>query len=74
MHKKVALELEIESDYESAVYAALGDLLAEIEDGPFKLNSVKVDEFPKLSLGPIPRIDGQAALRDVLRRTNNSGY
>jgi hypothetical protein len=70
VHKKVILELEIEADFESSVYAALGDLLAEVEDGNFTVKSVKVDDVPTITLGAIPKIDGQAVLRDVARRSS----
>jgi hypothetical protein len=52
--KKITLELEMDSDYESSIYAAVGDLLAEIEDGLFTISNVKVEDRLVLSLGSVP--------------------
>jgi hypothetical protein len=56
MHKKVTLNLEMESEWESSVYAAIGDLLAEIEDSNFTVKNVKIEDVPPLTLVPTPRL------------------
>jgi hypothetical protein len=44
MQKRVTIQLGIEAEWESVVYARLGDLLNEIEDGDFEVVNVKVED------------------------------
>lgn len=55
--KKVTLELEFDSDFESSTFTAVGDLLAFVEDSDFTIKNVKVEDayvlkFENLPTGP----------------------
>ena len=55
MRKRVTIELEIERDFNSAIYAAIGDLLQSIEDFDFDVNDVKVGNvLDALKLDTLP--------------------
>jgi hypothetical protein len=72
MRKKVTIELEIESEFESVVYARLGDLLAEIEDSEFELNGVKVDDSkPVLNIPTLRTVDVEKGVTDAIKRTHH---
>jgi len=52
--KKVTLELEFDSDFESSTYAAVGDLLQFIEDSDFTIKGVNVENAYVLKLDSLP--------------------
>lgn len=73
--KKVILELEFDSDFESSTYSAVGDLLTFIEDSDFTIKGVKVEDAYVLKLDSIPNIKREG-LGDVVTRKfhNNTRY
>lgn len=69
MRKKVTIELEIESDFESTIYDEVGQVLSAIEaNDVFTINNVTVSELPKNTI-TLPHL--QKEMNTVVKR---SGY
>jgi hypothetical protein len=72
MRKKVTIDLEIEAEFESAVYAGLGDLLADIEDSNFEVLNVKVDDIkPALNIPTLRNVDVEREVNNAIKRTHD---
>jgi hypothetical protein len=72
MRKKVTLELEIETEFESEVYSRLGDLLANIEDSDFGVKSVKLDDSkPVINIPNLRSTDIAQGVSDAVKRTHH---
>jgi hypothetical protein len=67
--KKVTLELEMDSDFESSIYGALGTLLAEVEDGEFRIKNVKVEDAHVLKFDQITPKLPVTTLRNIKNRS-----
>lgn len=72
MRKTVMLELEIEHEFDSAIYVKLGDMLMTIEDSDFEIKNVKVVDVPKTVALPNLRSEGMSQV--VRRSYPNDGW
>jgi hypothetical protein len=72
MRKTVTLNLEIDTDFESTIYDAVGSLLANIEDSDFTINNVTVVDSPKINIS-LPALRGEEVTQAV-KRNYRSGY
>ena len=74
MRKTVTLNLEIDTDFESTIYDAVGSLLANIEDSDFTIKNVTVVELPKTISLPALRSDDLSGVKRAERISYRSSY
>lgn len=70
MQKRVVLDLLVESDWDSAIYSKVGDLLALIEDNDFQVKDIKVEDPVVLRINTLP----SGGIKDVAAKTLNKRY
>lgn len=66
MQKKVTIEILVDEQYLSQVYSKVSTAVGFIEDEDIEVTDVKVEDLPKIVLGPVPRLgalSGTAAYR-----------